>query len=44
MFTRWTRLLAEVKKARAKPGNKEPEKDKDSKHEFSNRTGQAQKH
>lgn len=44
MFTRWTRLLAEVKKARAKPGYKVPEKDKDSKHEFSNRTGQAQKH
>ena len=44
MFTRWLALLDSVKKARAKPGNKEPEKDKDSKHELFNRTGQAQKH
>lgn len=28
MFTRWTRLIDEVKRARAKPGNKKPEKDK----------------
>lgn len=26
MFTRWTRLLEEVRKARAKPGNKKPER------------------
>ena len=44
MFTRWLRLLEEVRKARAKPGYKVPEKDKDSKHELSNRTGQAEKH
>ena len=43
MFTRWLRLIDEVKRARDDPGKK-PEKDKDSKHEFSNRTGQAQKH
>ena len=44
-FARWTRLLEEVRKAREHdPGYKVPEKDKDSKHEFSNRTGQAQKH
>lgn len=44
MFQRWTRLLAEVEKARAKPGNKEPEKDKVKINGLSNRTGQAQKH
>lgn len=43
-FSNWTRFLEDFKKARAKPGYKVPEKDKDSKHEFSNRTGQAQKH
>ena len=26
MFTRWLRLIDEVKKARAKPGNKKPER------------------
>ena len=44
MFTRWLALLEEVRKAREHDPGKKPEKDKVSKHEFSNRTGQAQKH
>ena len=36
MFTRWTRLIDEVKRARAKPGNKKPEKDKVLKNDESN--------
>ena len=36
MFQRWTRLLAEVRKARAKPGYKVPEKDKVLKNDESN--------
>ena len=44
MFTRWLRLIDEVKKARAKPGYKVPEKDKVKINGLSNRTGQAEKH
>lgn len=44
MFTRWLALLDSVKKARAKPGNKKPEKDKVKINGLSNRTGQAEKH
>ena len=36
MFTRWLRLIDEVKRARAKPGNKKPEKDKVLKNDESN--------
>ena len=43
-FSNWTRFLEDFKKARAKPGNKKPEKDKVKINGLSNRTGQAQKH
>ena len=36
MFTRWLALLEEVRKARAKPGYKVPEKDKVLKNDESN--------
>lgn len=42
MFTRWLRLIDEVKKARAKPGKK-PEKDRVLKNDESNTRAETNK-
>lgn len=43
MFTRWLRLIDEVRKARAKPGYKVPEKDKVLKNDESNTRAETNK-